>query len=62
MENFHDLKQEIKRIWKCRSVQIANFKPQKGLRTSPSIIYLSTPPPPSGYWTLDSNLEEQRVR
>ena len=26
-----------------KSPQIANFKPQKGLRTSPSLIYLSTP-------------------
>ena len=28
------------------SPHIANFKPKKGLRTSPSLIYLSTPPPP----------------
>ena len=27
-----------------KSPQIANFKPKKGLRTSPSLIYLSTPP------------------
>ena len=26
-----------------KSPQIANFKPKKGLRTSPSLIYLSTP-------------------
>ena len=30
-----------------KSPQIANFKPKKGLRTSPSLIYLSTPP---GLW------------
>ena len=29
-----------------KSPQIANFKPKKGLRTSPSLIYLSTPPGP----------------
>ena len=27
-----------------KSPQIANLKPKKGLRTSPSLIYLSTPP------------------
>ena len=27
-----------------KSPQMANFKPKKGLRTSPSLIYLSTPP------------------
>ena len=31
-----------------KSPQIANFKPKKGFRTSPSLIYLSTPPPPLG--------------
>ena len=29
-----------------KSPQIANFKPKKALGTSPSLIYLSTPPPP----------------
>ena len=28
--------------------QITNFKPKKGLRTFPSLIYLSTPPPSPG--------------
>ena len=28
-----------------KSPQIANFKPKKGLCTSPLLIYLSTPPP-----------------
>ena len=30
-----------------KSPQIANFKPKKGLRTSQSLIYLSTPPGPT---------------
>ena len=37
-----------------KSPQIANFKPPKGLHTSPSLIYLSTPPTPG----VDSQLRE----
>ena len=39
-------KKSLQNFKSKKSPQIANFKPKKGLRTSPSLIYLSTPPPP----------------
>ena len=42
-----------------KSPQIGNFKPKKGLRTSPSLMYLSTPPPPP--WAAKPHENERRA-
>ena len=38
------VRQNIKISNPKKRLQIANFKPKKGSRTSPPLIYLSTPP------------------
>ena len=45
LQNFKPQKSpQIANFKPQKSPQIANFKPKKGLRTSPSLLYLSTPP------------------
>ena len=45
-----------------KSPQIANFKPKKGLRTSPSLIYLSTPLVPWGVVPLPGDRSQRKTK
>ena len=59
-QNLSPKKKSLQNFKPKKSPQIANFKPKKGLRTSPSLIYLSTPPGPRPFLlhikpTVESN-------